>query len=234
MSWFPSFQGIAIAAAVALIGRAVWIWRRFDDHRFRRFIGWPETSRRARRKEYYWTSGTSGASRAEVERALSPDYARRYGWLMTVRARRLIIVGNVVSWALVVYGGFDLPGSLGHSSGHLSYWCLLPIFGWWAARASARVIADAPDELLDERLVALRDSAYHEAYSLLGVIVSITVVVAIALDIWITDSTRMFGNPDWTSAVVTLPFVAIWALPSLPSLVLIGRQTTGTHDREPW
>jgi hypothetical protein len=85
--------------------------------------------------------------------------------------------------------------------------------------------ADAPDELLDERLLAIRNSAYHEAYRLLGVFVSITVVVAIALDISITDSTREFGDPDWTSLSVTVPFMMIWALSSLPSLIIIARQS---------
>lgn len=205
--------------------RAVWIWRKFDDYRFLRFIGWPEPYGKPAKKEYFWTSGTAGASRAEVELALSPEYAEKYGWLMTIRARRIIIIANVLAWALVIYGGFDLPGGLSLSNGHLSLWGVAPMLTWWAARASARVIADAPDELLDERLLATRNAAYHEAYRLLGVIVSCIVVVAIALDISITDSTRDFGGADWTSLAVTLPFVAIWALSSLPSLVLIAKQT---------
>lgn len=203
--------------------RAVWIWRKFDDYRFLRFIGWPEPYGKPAKKEYFWTS-TSGVSRAEVERALSPEYAEKYGWLMTRRARRLIIVANVLAWALVIYGGFDLPGGSSLTNSHLSGWCFLPILTWWAARASARVIADAPDELLDERLLAMRNAAYHEAYGFLGAIVSSITFVAIALDISITDSTRDFGGADWTSLAVTLPFVAIWALSSLPSLVLIAKQ----------
>ena len=87
------------------------------------------------------------------------------------------------------------------------------------------MIADAPDELLDERLLAIRNAAYHEAYRLLGVVVSLIVAVAIALDISITESTRDFGGADWTSLTVTLPFVSVWALASLPSLVLIAKQS---------
>lgn len=225
MSWLPSWQGILIALAVICVVRAVWIWRKYDDHHFLRFIDWPKPYGKPETKEYFWTAGTSGASRAEVERALSPAYAERYRWLMTVRARRLIISANVLAWALVIYGGFDLPGGLSLSNSHLSWWCFLPMLTWWAARASARVIADAPDELLDERLLALRNAAYHEAYRLLGVVVSLIVVVAIALDISITESTRDFGGADWTSLAITLPFVSVWALSSLPSLVLIAKQS---------
>ncbi|MGA1361813.1 MAG: hypothetical protein ACO36A_02710 [Ilumatobacteraceae bacterium] len=206
--------------------RAIWIWRKYDDHRFLRFIGWPEPYGTTSQKEYFWTSGTSGVSRAEVERALSPEYAAKYGWLMTTRARRIIIVLSLVSWGLVIYGGFNLPGGLSHSNGHLSWWSVLPMISWWTARSSARVLADAPDELLDERLLVLRNAAYHEAYRLLGILVSMMVVVAIALDMAITDSTREMGNADWTSLVVTIPFVMIWALSSLPSLVLIARQSS--------
>ncbi|MEN9301276.1 MAG: hypothetical protein RLZZ254_1057 [Actinomycetota bacterium] len=225
MSWFPSTQGILVSLVVMFLIRAVWIWRKYDDHRFLRIVGWPGPYDKSGKKEYFWTAGTSGASRAEVERALSPAYAERYRWLMTVRARRLIISANVLAWALVIYGGFDLPGGLSLSNSHLSWWGLLPMLTWWAARASARVIADAPDELLDERLLAIRNAAYHEAYRLLGFVVSLIVAVAIALDISITESTRLFGNSDWTSLAVTLSFVAVWALPSLPSLVLIAKQS---------
>ncbi len=226
MSWFPSAEGILVSVGVMILARVVWVWRKFDDHRFLRFVGWPEPYGRPAEKQYYWSAGTSGSSRAEVERALSPDYADKYHWLMTSRARRVIIVVNVLAWALVVYGGFDLPGGLGMDNGHLSWWCFLPLGTWWAARASARVIADAPDELLDERLITIRNAAYLEAYRLLGVLISALVVVGIALDIWITDSTKNFGSADWTSMAVTLPFVLIWAFSSMPSLVLIARQSS--------
>lgn len=225
MSWLPSTEGFLVSLAVMTAARAIWVWRKFDDHRFLRFIGWPEPYGTTSQKEYFWTSGTSGVSRAEVERALSPEYAAKYGWLMTTRARRIIIVLSIVSWGLVVYGGFDLPGGLGLTNSHLSWWGILPMLCWWTARSSARILADAPDELLDERLLAVRNAAYHEAYRLLGILVSLLVVVAIALDVTLTNSTRELGHPDWTSLVVTIPFVMIWALSSLPSLVLIARQS---------
>ena len=225
MSWLPSAQGFFIALAAMITVRALWIWRNHKDHRFLRFIGWPEPYGQSEHKEYFWTSGTSGTSRAEIERALSPEYSKKYGWLMTQRARKIIVTANVVSWGLVIYGGFDLPGGLSNTTGHLSWWGILPMIFYWAARTSARVLADAPDELLDERLLSIRNSAYHEAYRLLGVFVSITVVIAIALDISITDSNREYGNPDWTSLSVTMPFVMVWALVSLPSLVIIVRQS---------
>jgi hypothetical protein len=226
MSWLPSTEGFLVSLAAMTAVRAIWIWRKYDDHRFLRFIGLPEPYGTPSQKEYFWTSGTSGVSRAEVEHALSPEYAAKYGWLMTARARRFIIVLSIVSWGLVIYGGFDLPGGLSLSNGHLSWWGVLPMISWWAARSSARVLADAPDDLLDERLLALRNAAYHEAYRLLGILVSMMVVVAIALDMAITDSTREMGNADWTSLVVTIPFVMIWALLSFPSLVLIARQSS--------
>jgi hypothetical protein len=38
MSWLPSWQGILVSLAAICVIRAVWIWRKYDDHRFLRFI----------------------------------------------------------------------------------------------------------------------------------------------------------------------------------------------------
>lgn len=73
MSWFPSREGIFVSLIGVSAARLVWIRHKFDDHRFLRFVGWPRPFDRTGRKEYFWTSGTSRASRAEVERALSPQ-----------------------------------------------------------------------------------------------------------------------------------------------------------------
>lgn len=223
MSWLPSWEGFLVALVVMTTVRAVWIWRKFDDHRVLRFIGWPEPYGSSGRREYFW-SGTSGASRAEIERALSPEYVKKYGRLMAPGARKAIIVANVLAWALVVYGGFGLPVNLGLDDSHLSWWGVLPIITWWLARTSARAIADAPEELLDERLLAIRNNSYYEAYRLIGMFVSAMVVLAIAIDIAGTDRTLSLADTDWTSMIITIPFVSIWALSTLPSLVLISRQ----------
>jgi len=37
--------------------------------------------------------------------------------------------------------------------------------GWWALRMSVRVVADLPDEYLDERQSRVRDRGYVDAYS---------------------------------------------------------------------
>lgn len=223
MSWFPSWEGILVATAVMVVARAAWVWRRHSDNRLRRFLGGPMTPSPFKRGEYFM-SGTSGASRAEVERALSPEYAARYARLMTPGARRAIVGANVLVWLLVIYGGFDLPGGFGLANSHLSLWGILAIPTWWLARMSARVIADAPAELLDERLLAVRNHSYYEAYRLFGIFVSISVVVAIALDIAMTGDDVSLTSSNWVSLVITVPYVSIWALSSLPSLMVITHQ----------
>ncbi len=224
MNWFPSWEGILVATAVMVVVRAVRIWRKFDDRRFVRFIGGIPTSGGGSGRREYFMSGTSGATRSEIERALSPEYAKKYARLMTPRARKLIIALNIFTWTMVVYAGFDLPLSLGFDNSPLSWWGVLTIPAWWLARMSSRVIADAPDELLDERMLAIRNNSYYEAYRYLGVFVSAMVAVAIAVDIEATDGTAALGASDWTSLVITVPFAAIWALSALPSLVIISRQ----------
>lgn len=223
MSWFPSWEGILVATTVMVLVRTVWVWRRHDDNRLRRILGAPIGPSPFKKGEYFM-SGTSGASRAEVERALSPEYASRYARLMTPGARKTIVSANVLVWLLVIYGGFDLPGGFGLADSHLSWWGVLTIPAWWLARMSARVIADAPAELLDERLLAVRNHSYYEAYRLLGVFVSASVIVAIVLDIASTSNDVSLTTSSWVSMVVTVPFVSIWALSSLPSLMVITHQ----------
>lgn len=149
-----------IVLALALVARAGWVIRRYDSHRMKRFIGWPTDARGALGR-FYWKEGIFSS---EVTRAMSPEFARRYGWLLSHRAQRLIVVLNVVSWALAIVGAFDLSWNLGFGSSPLSWWFVLVLAAWLLVRGSVRVIADAPDALLDERQIALRNNSYRVAY----------------------------------------------------------------------
>ena len=159
-----------IVLALALVARAVWVIRQYDSHRMKRFIGWPTDARGALGR-FYWKEGIFSS---EVTRAMSPEFARRYGWLLSHRAQRLIVVLNVVSWALAIVGAFDLSWNLGFGSSPLSWWFVLVIAAYLLVRGSVRVIADAPDALLDERQIALRNNSYRVAYFWLTLIMFFT------------------------------------------------------------
>jgi hypothetical protein len=67
--------------------------------------------------------------------------------------------------------GLALSGFITHDD--VRWWSLALLVGldvvlWWTLRKSVRVVADAPDDLLDERQIALRNSAHTVAYHILG------------------------------------------------------------------
>ena len=155
-----------VVLAVALIARAVWVVRKYNDHRIKRYIGWPVDATGTFSK-FYWKEGVFSS---EVTRAMSPDYATRYRWLLSQRGQRTAVVLNVASWALCIFGALDLSWNLGIGGSFFSWWFLLPMFAYLLVRGSVRVIADAPDDLLDERQIALRNGSYRIAYIWLALI----------------------------------------------------------------
>ena len=101
---------------------------------------------------------------------MSPDYATKYRWLLSQRGQRTAVVLNVASWALSIFGALDLSWNLGFGDSFFSWWCVLLLFAYLLVRGSVRVIADAPDDLLDERQIALRNGSYRIAYFWLALI----------------------------------------------------------------
>lgn len=67
--------------------------------------------------------------------------------------------------------GLALSGFITHDD--LRWWSLALLVGpdvvlCWTLRKPVRLVADAPDDLLDERQIALRNSAHTVAYHILG------------------------------------------------------------------
>lgn len=121
---------------------------------------------------FHWKEGVFSS---EVERALSPTYAKRYRWLLRHKNQRLIVFLNVSSWVLVVFGTLDLSWNLGFSGTPFSWWNFLVLVAYLLVRQSVRVVADSPDEFLDERLIAERDRSYLVAYRWLVVITALVI-----------------------------------------------------------
>jgi pimeloyl-ACP methyl ester carboxylesterase len=218
MSWLPewsSFLGTAIVFGV--IG-STWrirrIRRNFTDHRIARFFDWPidDTGRPTR---VYWLEGVT---RADVENALNGYTDRYWGWLCRPAMRRALVIANPLSWALTIYGATDRPLSLGFADSSLSVWGLLPIPLWLAVRRSVRLIADAPADLLDERLVALRDRTYVGSYRVLTFAIGLLAAnVIIVHDINDTNADTVDAQ---LRLLVACAYASIWAVSALPSVLL--------------
>jgi hypothetical protein len=84
-------------------------------------------------------------------------------------------------------------------------------------RIAVRSIADAPDELLDERQIAVRNTSFRYAYFILGYIITGLLVLMI-----FAPELQMFqseGNDGSYLIIATM-----FACASLPSMVMAWRE----------
>lgn len=128
-------------------------------------------TRRTRVGKFYWKEGVFAS---EIEDALRPDYGARFSWLFTRRSQRGLVLLVVLTWIGCLIGASpELSWNLGFGGSSWSWWCLAALILWLLVRQSVRSVADAPDELIDERLIAVRDSAYLSAYRIIGLMMSV-------------------------------------------------------------
>jgi hypothetical protein len=219
MSRYPDWTTILGVAIVIGVAQGAWrlrrIRREFADHRIARFFDWPidDTGNPAR---FYWLEGVT---RGDIENALHGRTDGRWGWLCRPVVRRGLVVANPVSWALTVYGATDGPLGLGFDDSALSYWGLLPIPLWFAVRRSVRLIADAPTDLLDERLVAVRDRTYLFSYRWLSFALGLLAAAVIVANDVVGDQS-LDAVETQLALLTAVAYTAIWAIPALPSVSL--------------
>ena len=113
------------------------------------------------KKRFYWLEGVT---RAEVERSLDdrrPSRFRRQG------PRRLLVAANLAALGLLAVADY-LPGI--KLSTYLAIAALLAsLLLYLRLRGAVRLVADAPDELLDERQITIRNAAHVLAYRFLAI-----------------------------------------------------------------
>ena len=174
MNLLPSTISMILAACViAIAAQAVWIFRKYDTFRLRRLLGFRvpgESGTRQKLGRFYWKEGVFAG---EITQVMSAEYAQKYRWLLSHKNQRRFVVLAATSWMLNLLGAFDLTWSLGFSDSLFSWWSVLTVIAYLLVRQSVRALADAPTELIDERLTEIRDSAYRSAYRLLGWIIPV-------------------------------------------------------------
>ena len=183
--------GIAVLLAIAI--QTIWIFTRYDNHRLRRLLGLDvpgETGSGFKLGLFYWNEGVFAS---EINQAMSAEYAQKHRWLLSHKNQRRFVLLMVVSWFLNLLGAFDLSWNLGFGTSLFSWWSLLVVVAYLLLRQSVRALADAPTELIDERLTEVRDSAYRSAYRLLGWIVPILAGISFAA-LEVTDESLSFDH----------------------------------------
>jgi hypothetical protein len=148
--------------------------------------------------------------------------------MRTARAQKLLVVAAalslVASPVLFWYEDFIKPGI-----GILS---VLPIFlCWWLLRISVRLVADAPDEYLDELQIRQRDRTYLYSFrALAGIVTALAIALMI---VTISKDVNTVGQVEYYDFSVTFGQVnaIIWSILGstilVPNMILAWNQSKG-------
>ena len=176
-----------------------------------------------KKNKIYWFEGVT---KKGVE-ALLNDENSNFRWLRPQRNRRVLVSLMIVGLIAVAMGSYwpTLKTNLNLSDGTsvviysvTAIFVILVVLGGYSLlRISVRSIADAPDELLDERQIQVRNTSIRYAYYAMGY-----VVLAILLLTFFGPELKLFqaeGNDGSYLMIATL-----FAYASMPSLVMAWRE----------
>ena len=175
------------------------------------------------KNKFYWFEGVT----EQGVKSLLNDENSKFGWLRPQRNRRVLVLLMAVGLVLVSLGSYwpTLKTNMNLSDGTsvvvYSVTAILVIFivfgGYSLLRISVRSIADAPDELLDERQIQVRNTSIRYAYYAMGYVV----LVLLSLTFF-GPELKMFqaeGNDGSYLMIATL-----FAYGSMPSMVMAWRE----------
>ena len=177
----------------------------------------------SKKNKIYWFEGVS----EKGVKALLNDENTKYRWLRPQRNRRVLVMLMALGLVLTSLGSYwpTLKTNLNLSPGvGIIVYSITAIFVIFATlgcysflRIAVRSIADAPDELLDERQIAVRNTSFRYAYFILCyVILGLMVLMIFGPEL------QMFqpeGNDGSYVVIATL-----FASAALPSMVMAWRE----------
>jgi hypothetical protein len=168
-------------------------------------------------------AGWASASVKQVEKQLSDT---RWDGLRTRGAKIFLVVASnfllVGGTAFLFFVGDNAWTALS-----LIYILLIFVF-WFLLRQSVRLVADAPQEALDERLIRIRDRSYVVAYrylALLALLLPIALLVfSIVTDFQTESDGFTYSIPlTWPQVQAIFWLVFAYAV-MLPSMAVIGQE----------
>jgi hypothetical protein len=176
-----------------------------------------------KRNKFYWFEGVT----EKGVKALLNDENSKYRWLRPQRNRRVLVILMAIGLVLTSMGNYwpTLKTNLNLDSGVgliiysvTAIFVILAILGGYSfLRIAVRSIADAPDELLDERQIAVRNTSFRYAYFILGYI-----LMGLMVLILFGPELQMFQDEGNDGSYV---FIAtLFACASLPSMVMAWRE----------
>jgi amino acid transporter len=177
----------------------------------------------SKKNKIYWFEGVT----EKGVKSLLTDENSKFGWLRPQRNRRILVALMVVGFIALAMGSYwtTLKTNMNLSDGTAvviySVSAIFVIFavllGYLLLRISVRGIADAPNELLDERQIKIRDTSFRYAYYALGyLIVALLILMIYAPELKLFEPE---GN-DGSYLIISMLFTSA----SLPSMVLAWRE----------
>jgi hypothetical protein len=177
----------------------------------------------SKKNKIYWFEGVT----EKGVKSLLTDENSKYRWLRSQRNRRILVVLMGLGTALVAAGSYwsTLKTNLNFSDGTAvviySVTAIFAIFavllGYLFLRISVRGIADAPDELLDERQIKVRDTSFRYAYYAMGYLIAGMLILMLS-----GPDLKLFepeGN-DGSFLIISVMFL----FAALPSMILAWRE----------
>jgi hypothetical protein len=176
-----------------------------------------------KKNKFYWLEGVT----EKGTRALLTDENSKFRWLRSQRNRRILVVTNLLGIVLVGLASYsanlktDLNISTEAEITVFSVWAIVVIVLTLGAysfiRIAVRGIADAPDELLDERQIQIRNTSYRYAY--FGMCY---VVLAVLLMMFFGPDLQLFQNGGNDGSFLVI--ATLFAFAAAPSLILAWRE----------
>ena len=176
-----------------------------------------------KRNKIYWFEGVTEKG---VKDLLNNDNSK-FRWLRPQRNRRILVILMALGMVLTSMGSYwpTLKTNLNLSPGvGLIVYSVTAIFIIFAVvvcysflRIAVRSIADAPDELLDERQIAVRNTSFRYAYFILGY-----VLMGLMVLMFFGPELQMF-QPEGNDGSY-LVIAALFATAALPSMVMAWRE----------
>jgi hypothetical protein len=177
----------------------------------------------SKKNKIYWFEGVT----EKGVKALLNDENSKFRWLRPQRNRRILVVLMTVGLIAVTMGSYwpTLKTNVNLSSGaEIIVYSVTAIFvifavlgGYLFLRISVRGIGDAPDELLDERQIKVRDTSFRYAYYAMGYLISGLLILMLS-----GPELKLFepeGN-DGSYVIIAVVF----AFSAMPSMVLAWRE----------
>jgi len=177
----------------------------------------------SKKNKIYWFEGVT----EKGVKSLLTDENSKYRWLRPQRNRRVLVTLMVVGLIAVAMGSYwpNLKTNMNLSSGaQIIVYSVTAIFvifavlvGYLFLRISVRGIGDAPDELLDERQIKVRDTSFRYAYYAMGYLIAGLLILMLS-----GPELKLF-EPDGNDGSYVI-IAVVFAFSSMPSMVLAWRE----------